>query len=103
MLALSKRTEELLEKIFIDEGIRGIVKSKLINECGNSVPFCENSSPEEMERIRFSVLKLSEGDMKKLENAIELANIDWRDLFMAAGFGHDINAHRKWYEETIES
>jgi hypothetical protein len=49
-----------------------------------------------MERIRFSVLKLSNGDMKKLVDAIELAKVDWRDLFMAAGFGEDPQAHKKW-------
>jgi len=31
-----------------------------------------------------------------LEAAIELANTDWRDLLMAAGFGEDLNAHQKW-------
>ena len=49
-----------------------------------------------MERIRFSVLKLIEGKIDKLISAIELAQIDWRDLLMAAGFGYDTDAHNKW-------
>jgi hypothetical protein len=49
-----------------------------------------------MERIRFSVLKLSEGKIDELVRAIELAQVDWRDLFMEAGFGHDPEAHNKW-------
>ena len=101
MTGLSERTEKLVARVFPDEAARTIVQEKLVHECGNGIPFCENSSPQQMDRIRFSVLKLSEGDMKKLERAIELANLDWRDLFMAAGFGQDTEAHNKWYKKTI--
>ena len=101
MLALSDRTKRLINRVFADEATRNTVMDKLVNECGIGVPFCEKSTPEEMDRIRFSVVKLSEGDVKKLESAIELANVDWRDLFMAAGFGHDVEEHNKWYEETV--
>ena len=103
MLALSDRSRKLINRVFADEATRNIVMEKLVNECGIGVPFCEKSTPEEMDRIRFSVVKLSEGDVKKLESAIELANVDWRDLFMAAGFGHDVEEHNKWYEETVGS
>ncbi|MGB5305871.1 MAG: hypothetical protein WBO57_06490 [Gammaproteobacteria bacterium] len=103
MLALSDRAKYLVNSVFPDEATRTTVMEKLARECGNGVPFCEKSTPEEMDRIRFSVVKLSEGDIRKLENAIELANVDWRDLFMAAGFGYDVEAHNEWYEETVES
>ena len=103
MVTLSTRTEKLLEKIFPEEKTRKIAKLRLIDECGNNIPDCEHSDPEKLDRIRFSVLKLSQGDIAKLESAIELAKIDWRDLFMSAGFGHDINEHNKWYEETLSS
>jgi hypothetical protein len=39
------------------------------------------------QRFQFAVLKLSEGKMDKLDEAIELAKVDWRDLLAAAGFG----------------
>ena len=101
MVALSIRTEKLLEKIFPEEETRNIAKTRLIEECGNNIPDCKHSSPEQLERIRFSVLKLSGGDLTRLENAIELAKIDWRDLFMSAGFGKDVNEHNNWYEYII--
>jgi len=101
MVPLSKRTEKLVNSVFADDTARNRVRAMLANECGNGVPFCENSSPEDMDRIRFSVIKLSEGDMKKLESAIKLANVDWRDLFMSAGFGYDVDAHNEWYKTTI--
>jgi len=103
MLELSEKTETVLENVFLDDATRNHVRTTLIHKCGNNVPFCEDSSPEEMERIRFSVLKLSKGDINKFHEAVELANIDWRDLFMPAGFGHDTEAHMKWYENRITS
>ncbi len=100
MLALSNRTEMLVHSLFADEATRNAVRAKLVNECGNGVPFCEKSGPEDMDRIRFSVIKLSEGDMNKLDAAIKLANVDWRDLLVSAGFGHDVDAHNEWFKHT---
>ena len=48
-----------------------------------------------MERIRFGCVKLSDGRIHRLINAIDLAKADWRDLLMAADFGEDVNAHNK--------
>lgn len=103
MVSLSSRTEKLLEKVFLEEKTRELAKFRLVHECGNNIPDCEHSSPEQMERIRFSALKLSQGDISKLESAIELAKIDWRDLFMSAGFGKDVNEHNKWYEDKVSN
>ena len=102
MLELSERTNKLLASVFPDELSRKRVQMVLENQCGDNVPFCQDAGPESMERIRFSVLKLSEGDFMKLTEAVELANIDWRDLFMVAGFGEDTQAHRTWYEEQMK-
>ena len=103
MIELSDKTQKLLEILFLDDETRKDVRATLINKCGDNVPFCEDSSPESMERIRFSVLKLSEGDVQKLSETVELANTDWRDLFMVAGFGDDTKAHMKWYENKVKS
>jgi hypothetical protein len=72
------------------------VASLLLNECGNNLPFCENSNEHELERIRFAVLKLSQGNVDKLRDEIGFAKIDWRDTLMAAGFGHSVEAHKEW-------
>ena len=68
----------------------------LTDECGNNIPFCEKSTSEQLERIRFAALKLSNGSLDQLRSAIDLARIDWRDLLMAAGFGNNIHAHQSW-------
>jgi len=95
MIDLSEKTIEII-KILFPLSQQGKVEELLKVECADDIPFCENHDKYNMERIRFSVLKLSERNMGKLVAAIELAKTDWRDLFMAAGFGFDTNAHKKW-------
>lgn len=91
-----------MEKIFPDLESRELVADILVNEFGDGVPFHQDASPEDMERIRFPVLKLSVGNLNKLGEAVKLANRNWRDLFVAAGFGYDAEVHEKWYQEMIE-
>lgn len=78
---------------------RDVVREILIEGCGNNLPFCEGLDPSGLDRCRFAVLKLSQGNMEKLKGAIALAKQDWRDLLVAAGFAHDTTAHRKWFLE----
>jgi len=49
-----------------------------------------------LERFRFAALKLSRGRMDKLADAVRLANKDWRDLLVAAGFADSVDAHKDW-------
>jgi hypothetical protein len=57
------------------------------------------STAEGVERIRFAALKLSEGSIARLKQAVLLANTDWRDLLVFAGFGGDPSAHKSWIPE----
>jgi hypothetical protein len=59
-------------------------------------------APEMVERIAAAALKVSEGSLERLEAATELAATDWRDLIMAAGFGHDLSAHEVWLRELTQ-
>ncbi|MDC8002967.1 hypothetical protein POV27_02830 [Aureisphaera galaxeae] len=63
----------------------------------------EKSSPKDLERIWYSVLKISKGSEQELLEAIKLAQTDWRDLFMAAGFGRNIFEHKSWAKEVINT
>ncbi len=71
MLKLSQRTQNLLNDYF-PEKLRTEARELIESECGNNIPLCE---------------------------AIELAQTDWRDLLMAAGFGNDPQEHNKWYND----
>src|SRR5580704_7032158 len=64
----------------------------LSHQCGENLPFCEKSDEFQLERVRFAALKVSKGDLRELQKAVKLAHTDWRDLLMAAGFGHDVSA-----------
>src|SRR5258708_7126113 len=92
---LSQETERRIAALF-PASSRGEVSELLIIHCGNNLPFCDNDDEFQLERIRFSALKLSAGNIDKLKDAIKLAKTDWRDLLVAAGFADDTTAHKRW-------
>jgi len=72
----------------------------LEHECADNLPLLfPPVTPQSLERIRFAALKLSEGDLGKLHYAVDVANRDWRDVLVAAGFGNDVRAHEAWHPE----
>ena len=99
---LSPRTRQLVEKIF---DLKRVAEAAqwLEDECGNTLPFCDDHDEYQMERIRFAALKLSNGNINKLLEAIDVARMDWRDLFMSAGFGHAVDAREEWAKEILEN
>src|SRR5262245_871663 len=96
---LSSETRRRLEILFRAED-RAVAARMLAEECGNNLPFLEKLDEHGLERFQFAALKLSGGDLMRLRDAIELAKSDWRDLLMAAGFGHDIRSHERWDPES---
>ena len=72
------------------------VERLLREDCGVALPGATNASPEFYERVQCAVLKLSDGNMDKLYDAIALAQTDWRDALVAAGFAEQTQAHRDW-------
>lgn len=59
-------------------------------------------SAEVLERIQLAVLKLIIDNgfhPEKIKNIGTLYLTDTRDLLMAAGFGLDLTAHIKWFDE----
>jgi hypothetical protein len=100
-LRLSKETEQKLAALFLPN--YNEASELLVRECGNNLPFCEKLDEFHLERIRFSALKLSAGNIDGLRNAIKLAKEDWRDLLVAAGFADDTTAHKRWFPEKSAS
>jgi len=99
---LNPRTRQLVEKVFGPKRVAEAVQW-LEDECGDNLPSCKNHDEYQMERIRFAAIKLSGGNIQKLLEAIDEARMDWRDLFMAAGFGHDVSAHEQWAKDILEN
>lgn len=68
----------------------------LQEDCGAVLSGTQNASAASIERIQCAALKSSDGRIDKLYDAIALAQTDWRDLLVVAGFGHDPQAHLNW-------
>jgi len=98
MSELSPDTKRLVSILFQSQEEAKAVCDMLEIDCGTEALGCEGWRPEQMERIRFAVLKISNETAGDLHTAIKLANTDWRDLLIAAGFGEDLNAHKIWYQ-----
>lgn len=94
---LSAEIWEIVRRLFPAEQQQDVA-NLLLNECGNNLPFCQHADKDGLERIRFAVLKLSDGDFSEMCRWIEQAKIDWRDVLMAAGFGHSLTAHKEWLQ-----
>ena len=92
---LSKETEKRIELLF-PPNEQELVRSLLVSECGNNLPGLQSADSTAMDRFRFAVLKLSDGDLSELDKALRLASTDWRDLLMAAGFGESLTVHESW-------
>lgn len=95
MIELTNRVSNCVDALFSEEDAF-LAKGMLENDCGHNLPLCETYTPAQMDRIRLAALKLSKGSILELSNAIKLAQIDWRDLLMAAGFARDLSAHENW-------
>lgn len=84
---------------FFNPSSASFVEGLLVEECGSNLPLYKPTTPEGLERVRLAVLKLSNGNEDKLLEALSLAKRDWRDVLVWAGFGNDLEAHKKWAEE----
>jgi hypothetical protein len=97
-IQLSPETVHRINALFASRE-RDDVARLLIEECGSNLPFLEGYDEFELERFRFAALKLSEGNLQKLREAVQLAKIDWRDLLVAADFADDVKAHNRWFPQ----
>jgi hypothetical protein len=68
----------------------------LRDDCAAALSDSKTASPKSVERIQCAALKASGGKLDKLYDAIALAQTDWRDLLVAAGFANDPRAHLDW-------
>jgi hypothetical protein len=98
VVPLTQDVERVVERVLAPEHWAS-AKALLQMRCGSGLPLMGQATPEQLDRLRFAVLKLSQGSMSELSRAVELANIDWRDVLVAAGFANSLSAHRVWFNE----
>jgi hypothetical protein len=89
---ISEETERRIELLF-GQGEREAVRAILRDECGHNLPFLDRAGSMALERVRIAALKLSAGNFDRLRGAVRLAQTDWRDLLVAAGFADRTDAY----------
>lgn len=92
---LSVRVQKHIERLF-PAFQQKMVATILKEECGFTLPSISEETPELLERIQCAALKTSNGDLERLREAARLAQTDWRDLLVAAGFEQDLKSHERW-------
>jgi gluconokinase len=100
-LQLSPLTRQLVEYLF-EPSDQAEASRRLVEECGNNLPFWQNQDEYQLERIRFAALRISIGYLDDLQEAVSLAKRDWRDVLVWAGFGESLTAHREWAQQTLK-
>lgn len=81
------------------------VSDLLSATCAHNLPGI-GRTPEWIElidRIQLAAIRGSNWNPKTIAAAVELANIDWRDLLVAAGFANDLSSHRLWHRNALVS
>src|SRR5262249_15160361 len=95
MVPLSSLTQVRVSELFRASDVKAATEL-LEAECGDNLPLVNDVTPRGLERIRFAVLRMSQGDIARMKSACARAKRDWRDILMAAGFGQDAGAHLSW-------
>jgi hypothetical protein len=96
MVGLSSRTKRHVAALFGAQDVAA-AERLLEQECGANLPILGASgTPASLERVRFAALRTSGGRIDRLQDAVALAQVDWRDLLVAAGFADDPHAHEAW-------
>lgn len=94
-MPLSAHTEARLQQLFAGECLDE-ARQLLEEGCGEGVAGWRSVG---LDRLRAAVLKLSDGSIAKLVDAIAVAQTDFRDALVAAGFADDTDAHERWWPE----
>ncbi len=73
----------------------------LTEDCGPGLP--ASPSDNDLLRVQAAALKRSGGTLEGLFDAIALAQTDWRDLLVVAGFANDTSEHLDWLLEPDDT
>jgi hypothetical protein len=98
---LTPRLAAKLAALFPGED-RSLAQQWLVSEIDDDLPGGISNSMALLERIRAAALKFSGGSLDRLARATSLAQEDWRDVLLAAGFG-DARAHDEWLNEPLSN
>ena len=99
MVKLSAATCHIILRVFAPENQAEAARI-LAYDCADNIPLFETQDEIGLDRMRFAVLKLCRGNLAELRWWASLAQQDWRDVLLAAGFAEKGSAHRDWARTT---
>ena len=103
MIELTSDTRARLLAIFPEHDVAE-AERLLAEDCGDTLPLIgAPATPAALERIRFAALRVSGGDLRRLREAVKLAQTDWRDLLVGAEFAEDVHGHQAWKPRRFDS
>ena len=91
-------TKSRLQQTFAQEHWAAVAEM-LDCECAGNLPLIERQGVNGIERVQCAVLKIGSGSLQRLRQAIKQAQVDWRDVLVAAGFANDPTVHLEWVPE----
>jgi hypothetical protein len=103
MIGLTSLTRSHVAVLFRAEEAAG-AERLLAHECADTLPVnAEAATPTGLERIRFAAIRVSGGSLDRLREAVRLAQVDWRDLLVAADFAVSADAHERWHPRPFDA
>jgi hypothetical protein len=93
-LTMTLETKRRLELLFRPADQAQAIRW-LETRCSRDIPGFPNPDEQQLERLHFAALRLSDGDLAALKRSVELAHVDFRDLLTGAGFG-SLHTHETW-------
>jgi hypothetical protein len=100
MIALSQAAKEHVAALFADKDVAAAYQ--LLEQCTDNPRLIADISRQGADRIVFAMIRLSDGDLGRLQDAIALFRRDWRDLLMASDFGRSLAAHETWRPRRLD-
>lgn len=100
MIALSHAAKEHVAALFAEKDVAGA--ERLLEQCTDDPRLIADIGRQGADRIVFAMIRLSDGDLGRLRDAIALFRRDWRDLLMASDFGRSIHAHETWRPRRLD-
>jgi hypothetical protein len=102
VIELTATTREHIRALFAPQDVAD-AERVIAEQCAETLPLVHSPTPAGLERIRFAVIRMSAGDLTRLRGAIREAQIDWRDVLVAAGFADDPRAHEHWRPQRFDA
>jgi hypothetical protein len=81
------------------------ISELLVLRCSTHLPGVSSGAEWDalIDRVQLAAIRGSNWNINQINENVNLANVDWRDLLMAAEFGEDLSAHKIWQRHALQA